>query len=53
MPWDLAAAQFVANCGSVYDVPSVAFMKANCTPALSTLLQFTVPCQCETSMPSA
>jgi hypothetical protein len=53
MPWDLAWDQFRANWGSVYDVPSVAFMNANCTPSLSTFAQSTVPCQCETSMPSA
>ena len=38
---------------SVYVVDSVAFMKANCMPAASTLLQLIEPCQCETSTPSA
>jgi len=31
----------------VYVVDSVAFMKANCMPAASTLLQLIEPCQCE------
>src|SRR5262249_11478624 len=38
-------------CGSVYVVPSVALQKANVLPLLLTLVQLTVPCQWDTSIP--
>src|SRR5262245_7680669 len=50
-PADFMCDQLVANCGSVYVVPSVALQKANVLPLFLTLVQLTVPCQWDTSIP--
>ena len=44
-------AQLAANWASVLEVDSVALAKAKTTPADFTAAQFTLPCQCDTSMP--
>src|SRR3954447_26897838 len=53
IPCFSAPAQLVLRVGSAYVDPSVAFMKANVTPAASTFGQDTVPWWCEMSIPSA